>query len=207
MYNPAHFAEDRPEVLHEFIRKHPLGALVTCGPAGLEASHIPVALHADEGLLRCHVARANPQSQTLASSPSVLMIFSGAQHYITPSWYPSKAEHGKVVPTWNYVAVHVSGRARLVEDEQALLRHLKDLTARNEASFTEPWAVDDAPPDFIANLMRSIVGIEILIDRIEGKWKLSQNRSKPDQHGVIEGLQKLESPESKTMAALMEHDR
>jgi len=205
MYNPAHFAEDRPEVLHQFIRQHPLGALVTCGPAGLEASHVPVAFHPDEGLLRCHLARANPQSQTLASSPSVLMIFSGAQHYITPSWYPSKAEHGKVVPTWNYIAVHVSGRARIIEDEQAFLRHLKDLTARNESSFTEPWAVDDAPPEYIANLMRSIVGIEILIDRIEGKWKLSQNRSKADQQGVIEGLQKLDTPESTTMAKLMKH--
>jgi transcriptional regulator len=203
MYNPVHFREVRPDVLHAFIRAHPLGTLVTSGP---EASHLPVFLDAntgDAGRLRCHMARSNPQWRQLVPGGRVLMIFTGASHYITPNWYPGKREHGKVVPTWNYVAVHVSGSARVFEDSPSLLQHLHELTDFNEAGFAERWSVADAPPDFVEGMARAIVGVEITVDRMEGKWKVSQNRSAEDQQGVIAGLEGLGSPASQAMADLM----
>ncbi len=206
MYTPASFAEDRIEVLHAFIRQHPLAALVSGASESLEASHVPMVLDTEaEGqtVLRCHLARANPHWQSLASSSSVLVIFNGAEHYITPSWYAAKKEHGKVVPTWNYVAVHVWGRVRLFEEQAELLRHLKKLTDQNESSFAKPWSVDDAPPDFVSAHIKAIVGVEISIDRIEGKWKASQNRSVADRRGVIEGLEDLDTPGSLEMAAVL----
>jgi transcriptional regulator len=206
MYNPAPFAESRIDVLHAFIRQHPLAALVTYDSGGLEATHVPMFLDSQpepRGLLRCHLARANPQWRILESSPSVLAIFRGAQHYITPSWYATKREHGKVVPTWNYVAVHVWGKAKLFEEQADLLRHLKELTDRNESAFAQPWSVDDAPKDYIDALSTAIVGVEISIERIEGKWKASQNRPPADRRGVIEGLEALHSPQSLEMAAIV----
>jgi len=203
MYNPAHFREDRPEELHAFIRAHPLGTLVTSGPDGPEATHLPVFLDADAGRLRCHMARSNPQWRQIVPGGRVLMIFTGASHYITPNWYPEKRKHGKVVPTWNYVAVHVSGSARVFEDSTSLLRHLHELTNFNEAGFAERWSVADAPQDFVEGMSRAIVGVEITVDRLEGKWKVSQNRSVEDQQGVIAGLEGLGSPASQDMADLM----
>jgi transcriptional regulator len=210
MYNPEPFAESRIEVLHAFIRQHPLAALVSNDSNGLEATHVPMFLdpQADPpGVLRCHLARANPQWRMLESSPSVLAIFRGAQHYITPSWYVSKKEHGKVVPTWNYVAVHVWGRARLFEEQAGLLRHLKELTDRNESAFAQPWSVDDAPKDYINALSTAIIGVEISIERIEGKWKASQNRPAADRQGVVEGLETLGSPQSLEMATIVRSRR
>jgi len=203
MYNPVHFREVRPEELHAFIRAHPLGTLVTSGPEGPEASHLPVFLDADAGRLRCHMARSNQQWRQLMSGGRVLVIFTGAGHYITPNWYPEKRKHGKVVPTWNYVAVHVSGSARVFDDSTSLLRHLNELTDFNEAGFAERWSVADAPPEFLEGMARAIVGVEITVDRIEGKWKVSQNRSAEDQQGVIGGLEALGSPAGKEMAQLM----
>lgn len=206
MYNPPEFAEHRLDVLHAFIREHPLAALVSCGFEGLDATHVPVVLHSEigpQGLLRCHMARANPQWKTLQSSRSVLAILRGPDHYITPSWYPSTKEHGKVVPTWNYVAVHVWGRAQLFEDEPALIRHVKELTRQNEAHFERPWEPDDAPREFVSAMVKAIVGIEIAIDRIEGKWKASQNRSPADREGVVEGLQNLNTAQSLEMAEIV----
>ena len=202
MYNPAHFAEGRTEVLHALIRQRPLATLVTSGPEGLEASHIPLILDRQGGLLRGHLARANPQWRALDASP-VLAIFQGPEHYVTPSWYAAKREHGKVVPTWNYVAVHVWGRARWYEDPARLLRHLHELTNHNEASFEAPWGVDDAPPDYIEGLTKAIAGFEISIERMEGKWKLSQNRSESDQQGVVQGLEGVASPRSLELARVM----
>jgi transcriptional regulator len=205
MYTPALFAEERIDVLHSFIRQHPQAVIVTCGAQGLEATHVPVVLHADEGskgVLRCHFARANPQWKCVETSPSILAIFQGPEHYISPSWYPSKQEHGKVVPTWNYVAVHVRGQARLFENRE-LMEHLHALTNQNEQPFEERWSVDDAPKDYIEGMSRAIVGIEIAIDVIEGKCKLSQNRSQADREGVIAGLRAIGSPEAIKMAELV----
>ena len=202
MYNPQQFAETRADVLHAFIREHPLGMLVTSGAAGLEASHVPMVLDAEAGVLRCHLARANPQWQAVASAP-VLIVFRGPEHYITPSWYPSKQEHGKVVPTWNYVAVHVWGEARTFETQEELLPHLKELTRQNESAFAEPWAVEDAPESYIQALTKAIVGVEISIRRMEGKRKASQNRPLGDRFGVIEGLESIGSAESLEMAQIV----
>ncbi len=206
MYCPSLFAEDRPEVLHALMRKSPLATLVTSDSSGPFASHVPMVLHADlgpKGVLRCHVARANGQWKTVESSPAVLAIFQGLNHYITPTWYPTKQEHGKVVPTWNYVAVHVRGRARLFDDPPALLEHLNELTNQQEQVFEKPWGVGDAPPDYIATLSRSIIGIEISIDAIEGKWKVSQNRPERDRQGVVTGLEEIGSEDSLAMAELV----
>ncbi len=207
MYTPALFAEDQIEVLHAFIRQHPLAALVTCDSNGLQATHVPVVLHPElgtAGVLRCHVARANGQWKAVESSVSVLAIFQGPEHYITPSWYPSRKEHGKVVPTWNYVAVHVRGRAKLFEGSDDLLQHLRELTNQNEKGFDKPWSVEDAPTDYIAALTKVIVGIEISIESIEGKWKASQNRPEADRKGVIAGLKAIDSPASSEMARIVE---
>jgi transcriptional regulator len=203
MYNPASFAETRLDVLHAFIRDHPLGTLVTNGPDGPEATHLPLFLDAPAGLLRCHMARANPHWHRLEYDARVLVIFAGADHYITPNWYPSKREEGKVVPTWNYTAVHAAGVARLFEDTTSLIRHLGELTDSQEVGFAEPWSVADAPPDYVEGMTKAIVGVEIAVDRIEGKWKLSQNRSAVDQDGVIAGLDAVGSNASLEMANLM----
>lgn len=206
MYNPAPFVEDRIDVLHAVIRRYPFAALITCGPEGPEATHVPVVLHAGigpHGVLRCHLARANPHWQGMATGPCALVLFQGAQHYITPSWYPSKQEHGKVVPTWNYLAVHVRGRAQLFEDQAAVVEHLRELTAQNEAVFPEPWSIDDAPGGYIAALSKAIVGIEIGIETIQGKWKVSQNRPELDRQGVAAGLEETNSPQSLEMAQLV----
>jgi transcriptional regulator len=203
MYNPAYFAETNVDVLHAFMRAHPLGTLVTNGPDGPEATHLPVFLDAGAGLLRCHMARANPHWRRLESGSRALVIFTGADHYITPNWYRSRLEHGMVVPTWNYVAVHAGGAARLFEDTPSLLRHLNELTDSHEAGFAEPWSVADAPPDYIDGLTKAIVGVEIAVDRIEGKWKMNQNRPEADRQSVIASLEALESHSGHEIANLM----
>jgi len=203
MYNPVHFREVRPDVLNAFIRAHPLGTLVTSGTDGPEACHLPIFLDAEAGRMRCHMARSNPQWRQIVSGGRALVIFTGASHYITPNWYPEKRKHGKVVPTWNYAAVHVSGPARLFEDSPALLQHLHELTNFNEASFAERWSVGDAPPEYLENMTKAIVGVEITMERMEGKWKVSQNRSVEDQQGVIAGLDGLGSYTAQEMADLM----
>lgn len=205
MYSPAVFIENRVELLYEFIRTQVFGTLVTCGADELEATHLPMLLHPEagtQGVLRCHVARANPQWKTITAGTQALAIFQGANHYITPSWYPTKLEHGKVVPTWNYVAVHVRGRARLLNADE-LLEHVKALTEHNERPFERPWSVDDAPKEYVDSMLRAIVGIEIAIDSIEGKCKASQNQPERNQQGVISGLTELNSPESLRMAQLV----
>lgn len=206
MYNPSSFVEDRIDVLHSFIRHHPLATIVTCSSEGPEATHVPVVLHSDigpKGVLRCHFARANRHWKGIESSSAVLAIFQGPQHYITPSWYPSKQEHGKAVPTWNYVAVHIRGRAKLLEDQNALIDHLHSLTNQQEHGFEKPWSVYDAPKDYVEALSKAIVGIEISIDTIEGKCKLSQNRPESDRQGVVSGLKAINSPASLQMAELV----
>ena len=193
MYQPPVFREDRIHVQHTLIRAHPLGLLITAGPAGLLANLFPFLLDADseKGTLRLHLARANPQWKELQAIEECLVVFQGPQDYVTPSWYATKRETGKVVPTWNYATVHVWGRPRVMNDDAWLRRQLDDLTASREGPREEPWKVDDAPADFVAMQMRAIVGVEIPIARIEGKWKMSQNRPEADRAGVIEGFRAM----------------
>lgn len=190
MYQPPHFREDRLELQHGLIRAHPLGLLVTAGPGGLMANPVPFLVEpgAGAGTLRAHVARANGQWHELGSVAECLVVFQGPQDYVTPSWYATKRETGKVVPTWNYATVHAWGLPRVIDDPAWLARQIRDLTRMMEDVRTRPWAVEDAPMEFIDAQVRGIVGIEIPISRIEGKWKMSQNRSEADRVGVVSGL-------------------
>ncbi len=190
MYLPSAFREASPEVQHDFIRAHPLGVLMTSGEGGLMANHIPCLLYPEgpHGVLRLHMARANPQWKELAAGAECLVVFHGAQAYITPSWYATKAETHKVVPTWNFVAVHVWGTPQVHDDPSWVRAQIGALTDAQEKARVQPWRVEDAPADFIAAQMRAIVGVEIAISRIEGKWKVSQNRTPADRQGVATGL-------------------
>jgi len=192
MYLPKHFEESRAEVLHELVRTHPLGLLVTLADAGLQANPVPFILDADPaggpGILRAHVARANPLWRETRSDVEALVVFQGPQAYVSPSWYPSKAEHGKVVPTWNYVMVQARGTLRAIDDPAWVRAFVTRLTTRHEAVQAKPWAVADAPPDYIETTTRAIVGLEITLSALVGKWKVSQNRSAADRAGVASGL-------------------
>jgi transcriptional regulator len=206
MYNPASFTETRPEILEAAMAGHPLATLVTIGSSGLEASHIPLLYYPAEtglGVLRGHLARANPQWRDHLPSNEALAIFSGPQHYVDPAWYPSKQEHGKVVPTWNYVVVHAHGVLRVREEPEWLLENVRALSDAHESSRELPWQVADAPAEFIQNLLKAIVGLELTISRLEGKWKVSQNRPIPDREGVVRGLETLDSPDARDMAELI----
>lgn len=206
MYQPQHFREERLAVQHALIREHSLGLLVTAGAGGLQANHIPFVLDGEvgeRGTLRAHLARANPQVQDLSAVDDCLVVFQGPQTYISPSLYPTKQEHGKVVPTWNYITVHAWGRPRVIDDAAWLRRQVDDLTMRNELSRPAPWSVSDAPESYIAAQLKVIVGIEILIARIEGKWKVSQNRPAIDRAGVVAGL-RGGNDDAKMIAAAVE---
>ncbi len=207
MYQPPHFREDRLEVQHALIGAFPLGALVTVGSSGLTANHIPFLIDPTAstfGTLRGHVARPNPVWRETDPETEALVIFQESDSYITPSWYETKRQTGKVVPTWNYAVVHAHGRMRAIEDEAWLRRQIGDLTHLKESLRAEPWAVTDAPEPFVAGQVKGIVGIEIEIARIEGKWKVSQNRPEADRLGVVEGLRADARPGSQTMAGLVE---
>jgi transcriptional regulator len=156
------------------------------------------------GQLRGHISRANTQWRDYSPSVEALAIFSGPQHYITPNWYAEKQETGKVVPTWNYVVVHAYGYLKVIEDGEWLMAHLATLTNIHEAESPVPWKIADAPADYIASLAKGIVGLEMTVERLEGKWKVSQNRSEQDRHGVARGLAELDTTESLTMKALVE---
>ena len=197
MYLPSHFEETRPEVMHELVRAHPLGLLVTLGPTGLQANPVPFMLDAGGGgeagaagapVLRAHVARANPVWREARTDVESLVVFQGPQAYISPSLYPSKAATGKVVPTWNYVMVQARGTLRVVDDAPWLHALVTRLTDRHEAARAEPWAVSDAPDDYVQTMLRAIVGIEITLSALTGKWKVSQNRNQADREGVATGL-------------------
>ena len=190
MYIPAAFREDRLEVLHALIASHSLATLVTHGSNGLLASLIPFTLTANEklGVLRAHVAKANNQLAALREGGEALIIFQGPEAYITPSWYPSKKEHGRVTPTWNYAVVEARGKARVIEDPGWILSQVEQLTDKQEMHRPHPWKVSDAPKEFIAGQLKAIAGVEISIEHLEGKWKVSQNRSEADRRGVAEGL-------------------
>ena len=209
MYLPAHFKESRPEVLHSLLRTHPLGLLVTQNNAqdsnGLQADAIPFMLDPERGefgTLVAHVARANPLWREARTDVESLVVFQGPQAYVSPAWYPSKQETGKVVPTWNYVMVEARGRLRVIDDAAWVHALVTRLTDHHEAARTDaprtPWKVTDAPDDYIASMQRAIVGIEIELTALNGKWKVSQNRSTADRAGVAAGLA------AHAMAALVE---
>lgn len=192
MYLPQLFAESHPEELHRIIREHPLGVLVTHTDDGLEANHLPFVLDANRGTsgtLLAHVARANPIWQEVRNGDHVLVVFRGAQGYISPNWYPSKHETHRHVPTWNYEVVHAHGRISVLDDEKFVRGLVAKLTRQSEAREPQPWKMGDAPADYLADLLSQIVGIEIELDRIEGKRKLSQNRDARDFNGTVSALE------------------
>jgi transcriptional regulator len=191
MYRPKHFREDRPEVLEGFIAAHPFATLIASNSTGFLANHIPMIGRRDPAggfVLRGHIARANDLWRLISGPAPVLAIFIGAHHYITPSWYPSKRATGEVVPTWNYSVVHAHGSIRFIEERDWLEELVRVLTDRNESTRAEPWGIGDAPKRYIENMLKAIVGFEITVDRLEGKFKASQNRDAADRVGVAHGL-------------------
>jgi transcriptional regulator len=206
MYEPPLHRHDDLAAQHELIRRRPLGLLVSHGPQGLVANAIPFLVDAAAsklGTLRAHVARANGQWRDLQAAGEALAVFQGPDHYVSPSWYATKRETGKVVPTWNYVMVQARGIARVIEDEAWLRRQIAALTASQESARPAPWAVGDAPEDFVATMVRQIVGLEIEIAGIRGKWKASQNRNAADRAGVVEGLTADGDAQALAMAAIV----
>lgn len=206
MYVPKHFDEPRIETLHQLIRAHPLATLVMHSSAGLDANHIPLLLAAEPGPfghLSGHIARANPLWRDMPSEKDVLAIFQGPEAYVTPSWYPSKAENGRAVPTWNYAVVHAHGTLRVIDDATWLRTHLEQATAQHEGAFPSPWQMSDAPDDYIEAMLGAVIGIEIHITRLTGKFKLSQNQPARNREGVIIGLGQTATPAALAMAAAM----
>ena len=196
MYLPKHFAEDDIAEMHALMRARPLATLVSHGPDGLDANHVPLLLAdaAPHGKLQGHVARANPLWQPGRVTGEVLVVFHGDESYISPSGYATKAEHGKVVPTWNYTAVHAYGELRVIDDPDWIFAQVSALTATSEAALPQPWAVTDAPADYIGKMLGAIVGIEITITRLLGKWKVSQNQPAVNQASLIAALEKAGDP-------------
>lgn len=186
MYVPEAFRQDDPETLHQFIRAHPFATLVTTADGVPQATHLPLIL--EGGVLRGHLARGNPHWKTLAAGQPALAIFMGPHAYVSPQWYPGKKVDGKAVPTWNYAVVHASGAIRPIEDAEWLRAHVTALTNQQEAPFAEPWKVSDAPEDYLRKMLTAIVGVELTVASLTGKWKLSQNRTAADHDGARAGL-------------------
>ena len=187
MYTPKHFSAPSDEALHDVMRAYPFATLVTTSNSGVNVNHLPLYLDG-KGTLSGHLARANPLWQEVGSECDVLAIFHGPNAYVSPSWYPTKARTGMVVPTWNYVVVHARGKLKVINDVNWLYTHLAALTAQHEAVFDPPWRLEDAPAGFIDKLIQAVVGIEIEITALTGKWKVSQNQPLENQLGVVHGL-------------------
>lgn len=210
MYVPKHFAQPDVAILHALMRAQPLATLITQSGGALDANHLPLylldaAVPGDNphGMLQGHVARANPLWRECQQGAEVLAVFHGPQAYITPSWYPGKKEDGKAVPTWNYAVVHAHGTLRVIDDVSWLKAHVEMLTARQESAFAEPWAVSDAPADYVDKLLKAVVGIEIVMTRLVGKWKTSQNQPPHNRAGVVSGLSRGAGEAAVAMAALV----
>ncbi len=206
MYQTSQFEEKRAEVMHQLICAHPLATLVTLAGEGLTANHIPFEIDphpAPFGTLRGHVARANPIWRDHSAAHGALAVFQGPQIYVTPSWYATKKDSGKVVPTWNYAVVHAQGPLRVIDDAAWLRDFLETLTNRHEGKRATPWKVSDAPGDYIARMLQEIVGIEIPIASLVGKWKVSQNRPAADREGVALGLEGSEGESAAAMGLLV----
>jgi transcriptional regulator len=209
MYEPPFHRKEDLKAQHALIREQPLGLLISHGDAGIEANSIPFLIDASAsklGVLRAHMARANPQWRSLQQGEEALVVFQGPDRYISPNWYATKRETGKVVPTWNYVMVQARGRPRVIEDPEWLRAQIEELTQTHEGNRPAPWRVSDAPADFVAMQLKAIVGVEIEIQRIVGKWKASQNRPAADREGVIEGLTAEGEPMALEMAEIVRRE-
>ena len=205
MYSPKHFEESRIEVMHDLIQGHPLATLITMSADGLNADHITLSIKIDGspfGTLVGHVARSNPLLNN--TSVEILVVFQGPNAYISPSWYATKNQTGKVVPTWNYAVVHAYGTLRVIDNPLWLRAQLETLTKQHETNFPKPWAVSDAPQEFTERLISSIIGIEIPITRLLGKWKVSQNQPPSNRAGVVTGLSTIDKQDAKSMATLVQ---
>jgi transcriptional regulator len=202
MYLPPHFTPAHAEQLHAALRDYPFATLVTHAATGIEANHLPLVADIHEGkvVLRGHLARANPVWRGHEEQSEVLAIFHGPQHYVTPSWYPGKREHGKAVPTWNYLAIHARGQMRVIDDAGWLRRLLETLTAQHEAAFDEPWHLADAPADYLEKMLGAVVGIEIEVSSLQGKYKFSQNQPAENRAGVVAGLRQIDSDQARQTA-------
>jgi len=202
MYTPKHFSAPNTAALHELIRTYSFATLIMTTGSGLEVNHLPLYLE-DQGVLSGHLARANPLWQAVQAEQPVMAVFHGPHAYVSPSWYATKAQTGMVVPTWNYVVAHVRGTLRVIEDAHWLRAHLAALTAQQEAAFEQPWQLEDAPAGFIDKLMQAVVGIEIEITQLKGKWKVSQNQPLANQLGVLQGLGASEAAHGQAMAEIV----
>jgi transcriptional regulator len=207
MYQPDHFRVDDLAPMHALMRARPFAALVSGGAAGLYGTHMPTVLKDDApyGVIEFHLARANPHWKVLAECSEALMIFQGPEGYITPNWYATKAETQKVVPTWNYAVVHAYGRPEVMQDAAWLRRHVGELTAQQERTEAQPWALTDAPDSYIDVMLRGIVGFRFAITRLEGKWKMSQNREMKDRAGVVRGLEQRSTGDDIEIAESVAH--
>jgi transcriptional regulator len=206
LYLPAHFNEVRTDVLHALMRAHPLSTLITQCNSGLVANHIPLQTLAEPGPLGClrgHIARANPLWQDYSSDTQALAIFQGPQAYVSPSFYPSKAKTGEVVPTWNYAVVHASGTLKFIQDANWLREFVAGLTSTYETPRAAPWKIDDAPAAYIDKNLKLIVGFEFSISALQGKWKMSQNRTQSDRDGVRRSLQSAADADSQEVAEVL----
>jgi len=206
MYQPKSFQQDNVDEMKAMMKAYPLATLVTTGQHGTQANHIPLILKevaAGEHVLWGHIAKANPLWQELDNSASVLAIFHGPNGYVSPNYYPTKQEHGKVVPTWNYVAVHVRGRLGFIHEDKWKLEMLNNLTEQHESQQKDPWSVSDAPKEFTQSLLGAIVGFEIKVTAIDGKWKAGQNQPNKNRQGTIDGLSVSQNPADRKMAEVM----
>ncbi len=206
MFQPPIFQEERQDVMQELIVAHPFATIVSSATGPLTADHVPLVLKSETGKprLQGHLAANNPLFRETHEPFEVLTVFQGPQTYVTPSWYASKQEHGKVVPTWNYVVVHVRGQLQFTREPEWLLRHLDDLTNQHESHRQEPWAVSDAPSNFVQRQLRGLAGFEITIEDMVGTWKVSQNKPLKDWSGVKAGLEEDAAPDAEKMARLVE---
>jgi transcriptional regulator len=205
MYRPDHFRVDDIAEMHALMRARPFATLVSAGDSGLYGTHLPTVLknEGEFGAIECHLARANPHWKELAAGGEALMIFQGPEAYITPNWYATKAETGKAVPTWNYIAVHAYGRPQVMQDKEWLRCHVGELTTQQEAREPHPWKITDSPESYIDVMLRGIVGFRFDIARLEGKWKMNQNREARDRAGTAAGLEQRGAGEDAQVAAVM----
>ena len=207
MYIPRANEEKRIPVLQNLIRAHSFGTLITMGTSGILATHLPIVLETDDteyGTLKAHVSRANPQWRDFDRTIDALAIFAGPHHYISASWYPGAIDPGTEVPTWNYVTVHAYGTLRAIDDPEWLRTHVSQLTDIHEAASAQPWSIANAPEVYLQSQIKGIVGLELPIRRLEGKWKTSQNRNERDRSAVAEGLAALDTADSLSMKSLVE---
>lgn len=205
MFIPAKFKQDNIDEIIAVMRDYPFATLIAQSGADIEVVHLPMSVESTANgiALKSHIAKANPFWKLVEEHSKVLVIFNGAHSYISPSYYPTKAEHGRAVPTWNYVVVHAKGQVKYVHEPQAVYQILETLTDEQEAQFELPWSISDAPNDFIEKLQKAVVGIEIQVESIKGKWKVSQNQPVENKQGIIDGLQTSHNPMASEMAALV----